>query len=171
MIGPYAFPADEDDLPPDGAEQQAFAPQPGGGHNAQWAPWPDVIQQQPQQFWQQDQPMEEISVELSAVSNPSRSRSHSLTISDISPEELGVHSDSLPLQATVQPVQHVTPANPSATPVLANADLVNAASGENAVKPPSRQITIVYQRRRRRMVAQAPPEQEAGSNKASSSKA
>ncbi|KAG8064701.1 hypothetical protein GUJ93_ZPchr0004g38199 [Zizania palustris] len=109
--------------------------------------------------------MEEISVELSAVSNPSRSRSHSLTISDISPEELGAPSDSLPLQATVQPVQHLIPANPSATP-----DLANVAPGENAIKPPSRQITIVYQRRHRRRVVQAPPEQTTGSNKASSSK-
>ncbi|KAG8064700.1 hypothetical protein GUJ93_ZPchr0004g40179 [Zizania palustris] len=45
-----------------------------------------------------------------------------------------------PYKLQCKPVQHLIPANPSATP-----DLANVAPGENAVKPPSRQITIVYQ--------------------------
>ncbi|KAG8052069.1 hypothetical protein GUJ93_ZPchr0001g30165 [Zizania palustris] len=163
-------------LPPfqaDGAAHQNFDHIPEDAPEEEWAPWP-VIPEEPQDIMA-DQPMEEISVGLSAVYDPSGN--NSITVSDRAVEATLDQNSASPVIG----VQNLTLANleqqmaqlQSAIEALrlssTDIDMPDAASCEAAlrddtVEPPIEAtpkripppITIVYKRRRHTLEAPGP---------------
>ncbi|KAG8094979.1 hypothetical protein GUJ93_ZPchr0012g21591, partial [Zizania palustris] len=160
----------------DGAAHQNIDHLPEDLPEEEWAPWP-IIPEQPQDIMA-DQPMEEISVGLSAVYDPSGNES--ITVSDGAAE---VNLDQNPT-SPVNGVQNLTLANleqqmlqlQSAIEALrlssTDIDMPDAASCEAALRDDSLelpieatqkritpQITIVYKRRRRSMEVLCPVEE------------
>ncbi|KAG8089625.1 hypothetical protein GUJ93_ZPchr0011g26949 [Zizania palustris] len=163
-------------LQADGAAHQNIDQLPENLPEEEWAPWP-ILPEQPQEFMA-DQPMEEISVGLSAVYDPSGNES--ITASDGAAEvNLDQNTASsvngvqnLTLADLEQQMLHLQSAIEALRLSSTDIDMPDAASCEAALRDDSLeqpieaaqkrstpQITIVYKRRRRSMEVRCPVEE------------
>ncbi|KAG8081764.1 hypothetical protein GUJ93_ZPchr0014g46556 [Zizania palustris] len=136
---------------------QGFVHQHNGGQDAHWAPWP-MAQPQPPQIIQENEHLEDLSMDFSAVSNPSITSSEATRDKVLLATDLFQESTEYP--ATMWTSVGMVPGSPSARPGPMNDNgskdtskqtMVATGSASASLKRSDRQITLVYKRRFRRI--------------------